>query len=68
MPSAAEIEILKYHSLALGKYEALGEEYLLGKAVQPSEEKMREIQESIAKSGLNCRYEGEAAEVYVGVR
>ncbi len=68
MPFAAEIEILKYHSLALGKYEALGEEYLLAHAVQPSEEKMRQIQESIAQSGLNCRYEGEAAEVYVGVR
>ncbi len=68
MPSAAEIEILKYHSLALGKYQALGEEYPLADAIQPSEEEMREIQESIAKSGLNCRYEGEAAEVYVGVR
>jgi pyruvate formate lyase activating enzyme len=68
MPSAAEIEILKYHSLALGKYEALGEEYLLANAVQPSEEEMLEIQESIARFGLPCRYEGAAAEVYVGVR
>jgi len=67
MPSAAEIEILKYHSLALGKYEALGEEYLLANAVQPSEEKMLEIKESIAKLGLNCTYEGVAAEIYVGV-
>ncbi len=68
MPFAVEIEILKYHPPAIGKHEALGEDYLLADAVQPSEEKMREIQESIAKSGLNCRYESQAAEVYVGVR
>ena len=68
MPSAVEIEILKYHSLALGKYEALGEEYLLANAAQPSEEEMLEIKESITKLGLHCRYEGAAAEVYVGVR
>ena len=68
MPLAAEIEILKYHSLALGKYEALGEEYLLANAVQPSEEEMLEIKESIAKLGLNCTYEGASAETYVGVR
>ncbi|MCX5907426.1 MAG: hypothetical protein NTY64_09635 [Deltaproteobacteria bacterium] len=68
MPSATEIEILKYHSLALGKYEALGEEYLLANAVQPSEEEMLEIKESIAKLGLNCTYEGASAETYVGVR
>jgi hypothetical protein len=52
----------------LGKYEALGEEYLLADAVQPSEEEMLKIQESIVRFGLNCRYEGAAAEVYVGVR
>lgn len=68
IPSAAEIEILKYHSLALGKYEALGEEYLLANAIQPSEEEMLEIKNSIAELGLNCKYEGVAAEVYVGVR
>jgi pyruvate formate lyase activating enzyme len=68
MPSTAEIEILKYHSLALGKYAALGEEYLLANAIQPSEEEMLEIKEWIAQLGLNCRYEGVAAEVYVGVR
>jgi pyruvate formate lyase activating enzyme len=68
MPAAAAIEILKYHSLALGKYEALGEKYILAEAVQPSEAEMLGIKNSIAKLDLNCIYEGEAAEVYVGVR
>ncbi len=68
MPSAAAIELLKYHSLALGKYESLGEDYLLSNAVQPSEERMLEIRGLITNLGLDCLYEGVAAEIYVGVR
>ncbi len=68
MPSAWGIELLKYHSLALGKYASLGEPYLLADASQPPEKEMLEFREVITGSGLKCTYEGAAAEVYVGIR
>lgn len=63
-----EIEVLKYHSFALGKYEALGRKYGLADIPPPSEDEMLEIKGLIEKLGIKCKYEGVASQVYVGAR
>lgn len=68
MKAADEIELLRYHSLALGKYDNLGIEYPLGALAPSSEPEMLAIKGVIEKSGLKCIYEGEASQVYVGAR
>jgi pyruvate formate lyase activating enzyme len=68
MKSADEIELLRYHSLALGKYQNLGMEYPLAEVVSSSETEMIAIKELIEKSGVKCIYEGAASQVYVGAK
>ena len=58
LKAANEIEVLKYHSFALGKYQALGRKYDLMDIPAPSEESMLEIRELIEKLGVKCKYEG----------
>ncbi len=68
MKAANEIELLKYHSLALGKYEQLGMEYPLVDTPVASNDEMFALKELIERCGVACIYDGEAAEIYVGVR
>jgi pyruvate formate lyase activating enzyme len=68
MPAANEIELLRYHSLALGKYQNLGMEYRLPELAPSSEAAMIAIKELIEKAGVKCIYEGAASEVYVGAK
>ena len=58
LKAANEIEVLRYHSLGLGKYEALGRKNNLREITAPSEERMLEIKESIEKLSVKCKYEG----------
>ena len=68
MPAASEVELLRYHSLALGKYQNLGMEYSLPELVPSSETEMIALKELIEKSGVKCSYEGAGSQVYVGAR
>lgn len=68
LKSVDEIEVLKYHSFALGKYDALGRKYALVDIPSPSEDEMTEIKELIEKLGVKCKYEGVSSQTYVGAR
>jgi pyruvate formate lyase activating enzyme len=68
MKATNEIELLKYHSLALGKYDQLGMEYPLVDTVPSFEDEMVALKESIERCGVSCSYDGEGAEIYVGVK
>ena len=68
MKAADEIELLRYHSLAVGKYEHLGMEYQLEDVIPSPESKMISLKRLIERCGVACRYEGEASEIYVGVK
>ena len=68
MKAANEIELLKYHSLALGKYDQLGMEYSLVDTAPSSNGEMIALKELIERCGIACSYDGEGAEIYVGVK
>lgn len=51
--NALGIELLPYHKLGLGKYEALGMEYSLGHIETPDDEYMKKLQYIVAQQGVD---------------
>ena len=50
-----EIELLPFHRLGAGKYEALGVPYAFSDAEPPSAEKMAAFRSLLEKAGMRCR-------------
>lgn len=53
-----KIHILPYHNMALGKYDALGQDYQLMDLQSPPDEHMQEIRKKIEKSGFEVQIGG----------
>ncbi len=53
-----KIHILPYHNMALGKYDALGQDYRLTHLTAPPDEHMQEIKKMIEKSGFKVQIGG----------
>lgn len=59
LPGVKQIHLLPYHSFGRGKYEGLGREYPMGEAVPPSNEKMQQFKERVARNtALYCQIGG----------
>lgn len=52
--SEASIELMPYHALGLGKYEALGGIYPLKEVSSPEPEFVRMVQQAFEEEGVNC--------------
>jgi len=51
---AARLELMPYHKYGLGKYRALGREYLLGEVESPTPEQISSVREKFKLLGVEC--------------
>ena len=51
---AGKIELLPFHRLGAGKYDALGHSYAFADTTPPSEEEMEKYRSILRESGLAC--------------
>jgi pyruvate formate lyase activating enzyme len=56
--SAHHIDLLPYHRLGMGKYEALGRRYRMRHLVSPDPDRVEVIKKSFEAMGLECSVSG----------
>ena len=52
--SALRIELMPYHRLGKGKYEALGKHYSLSETLSPEPEHLDSIKKAFESNNINC--------------